>query len=70
MNMQKGLQRVSVVWWGMWMVLCAAMALAMLFARDKSDAQDIMWLAIGGTVLSYVAHRLTCWIIQGFFPTS
>lgn len=64
MNIQSGLERVSAVWWGFWGLLAALAIVGGLFgARDMG----LVGIGLGGLVAVYVAHRLTCWIVAGFF---
>lgn len=65
MNVQNGLERISVVWWG----LCGALAALMIGAGVLGNTSDtgLTGLGVGGLVAAYVAHRITCWIIAGFF---
>lgn len=66
MNIQLGLQRVSAVWWGLWGLLGLVIFGAGIFGQPQSLAH------VGGgfcaMVVAYIAHRVTCWIVTGFFP--
>jgi hypothetical protein len=62
-NVQQGLERVSAVWWGMWAALSAALLVGGVI--DSVPAQAGM--GFGGIVAAYVAHRITCWMLAGFF---
>lgn len=63
MNIQRGLERVSAVWWGLWALITLAGAAALLL---EGEIQKGLFLAAVGVAI-YLAHRLTCWVIAGFF---
>ena len=60
MNFSKGLKRISAVFFGLIGVLCAV-GLVM----NLDNMQGLGWLA--WMAVAFVAYRLTCWIIDGFF---
>lgn len=69
MNMQRGLERISAVWWGTWIALGSVLAVASFLGYGSSQYEStlLMWLGVGGAVGALVAHKLTCWVIRGFF---
>jgi hypothetical protein len=66
MNIEQGLRRISAVWWGLWGALAAFMLGVALFGSG-SDRGVIGTFGAIGLVAAYMAHRLTCWVIAGFF---
>jgi hypothetical protein len=67
MNVQRGLERVSAVWWGMWGLMAAGMLIAGVVGTDRLGRGEMVASGAGGLVACYVAHRITCWIVAGFF---
>jgi hypothetical protein len=67
MNIQQGLERISAVWWGFWGLLAASMMGVAVFAYPAGGRVEVFLLGIGGAVAAYAAHRITCWIVAGFF---
>lgn len=66
MNIQRGLERISAAWWGFFGLLAALAFVGGVIAQD-------WWLAgigFGCIVASGVAHRVTCWVLSGFFSPS
>lgn len=63
MNWQRGLERISVVGWGLLAFAFTAVAIEFMNGRKFSAALGMLGMA----VVSYGAHRVTCWIIGGFF---
>jgi membrane-associated phospholipid phosphatase len=66
MNWQNGLQRISAVWWGFWGLLAGLAMFGSPFTQ-ASDKWDIAGMGAAGLVAAYIAHRITCWIVAGFF---
>jgi hypothetical protein len=66
MNWQNGIERVSIVWWGFWGLL-AAIVMVGSPLTVASDKWEIAGAGAFGVVAAYVAHRITCWIVAGFF---
>lgn len=71
MNIRRGLQRISAVWWSL--VFLFGMAGASAVAYDKFRANNtgggVEALFIGLVAASVVAlglHKVTCWVIAGF----
>ena len=62
MNLSKGLQRVSAVFWG----LCGLFFLVLAFNQQDVKASDLLQLA-GVLAGLFALHWLTCWIVRGFF---
>lgn len=63
MNIRLGLERISAVWWGMWALFAAITALVILIGdRDPTGLAFFLLL-----IPVYLLHRLTCWVIAGFF---
>lgn len=67
MNWQLGLMRISVVWWSFWAILSVALGLAGLFGSSGSSRESL--LMIGAILPIYLLHKVTCWIIAGFFAS-
>ena len=63
MNIQRGLERVSAAWWGFWGLLCLVLSALSL---SKGQLEEGLGLAAFGAAV-YALHRVTCWIIAGFF---
>jgi len=66
MNIQKGLERVSAVWWGLW-GLFAAFVVGAALINGSSDGGELFLSGVGGMIAAYAAHRVTCWVVAGFF---
>lgn len=66
MSIQRGLERVSAVWWSLVALLPAA-AIAVSIFGDPSDRKMAFLAGLAGAVGVYAAHRITCWIVAGFF---
>lgn len=64
MNVRQGLERISAVWWGLWGLLFAGLAVAGLI---EDGELKLLFAGMGGIALVYAAHRVTCWVIAGFF---
>lgn len=63
MNVQRGLERMSMVWWGFWMLVSVGFMVGGLFSNDGA-------LVGGGTlgvIGTYAVHRAFCWVLAGFF---
>jgi hypothetical protein len=74
MNWNQGLRRISAVAWGCVAAFAAIVVWALAWdeARANGVAQAIGYgIAIGifafGLIL--LAHRVTCWVIDGFFTS-
>jgi hypothetical protein len=67
MNIRLGLERISAVWWGFWGLL-GAIAVGAAVVSASNNTAGIFWTGLGGMVAAYLLHRLTCWVIGGFFP--
>jgi hypothetical protein len=68
--MKTGLQRLSAVWWGLWGLVGAIVIVAALVG---GGAHPWGGAGIGAAIVAcaYALHRVTCWVIAGFFaPTS
>lgn len=65
MNFQLGLERVSAVWWALWGLASAALIVEAFTERQFNF--PLMALGAGLMVCAYAAHRLTCWVVAGFF---
>lgn len=65
--MREGLRRVSAVFWGFWGLIATLLIvggwLGILISHNNSDD---LWLYVMAAA-SFVLHRLTCWVIDGFF---
>lgn len=66
MNARKGLERISAVWWGLWGFLAAATLVGTMFS-NSADRMLLAGIGTVGIIATYGAHRLTCWILDGFF---
>lgn len=62
MNIRLGLQRISAVWWGFWALLATIIGVWSLLEKEPSGFGFLAAL-----VPIYLLHRLTCWVIGGFF---
>ncbi len=65
MNIQLGLERISAVWWGFWGLMAVGVLASAVFS--PGDRLLFLGMGTGGIVVAYVAHRLTCWFVSGFF---
>jgi hypothetical protein len=65
-HLQKGLERVSAVWWGLWALLGAVLLGAAVFGEGL-DRGVTAGFGVFVLVAAYIAHRVTCWVIAGFF---
>ena len=62
MNLSKGLQRVSTVFWG----VCSLPFLIMAFS--ERDIKLVHLVALAGVfAVLFALHWLTRWIVRGFF---
>lgn len=66
MNWQQGLRRLSLIGWGFWGVLFCAMFIAGL-TPNTSDRDLMLFGGLAGVVGCFFAHKLTCWVLAGFF---
>ena len=66
MNANLGLTRISAVFWGFFALWAAGGGLYMLFTYQSRDWQAGL-IFIACLIPLYIAHKLTCWIIAGFF---
>jgi hypothetical protein len=67
MNVQRGLERISAVWWGLFGACGIVLFVAAVFNPDRADRISV---TASGAILAacaYAAHRITCWIVAGFF---
>ena len=64
MNWKIGLARISLVFWGGWSIVLIGIAVFTMF-EDKNILNALPMLLT--VVVFYVLHRVTCWIIEGFF---
>lgn len=62
MNWTKGLKRISLAFWGLFMLFGAMAAAGGIVRQDY----DILGGGIFGMAIAYGLHRVTCWIIDGF----
>ena len=60
MNLSKGLQRVSAVWWGL------VAGVFILYAVGNMTGQQYIGFAVVLGAI-YGLHWITCWIVKGFF---
>jgi hypothetical protein len=68
MNIQRGLERVSAVWWGLWALVCLIVLGSALVGEAPSAGRFfVSVVSVSAGVVIYLAHRLTCWVIAGFF---
>lgn len=68
MNAQLGLERLSAVWWGFWGLLGAVATIGAPFT-EASDKWQISGLGAGVLVTTLIAHKITCWVLAGFFSS-
>lgn len=67
MNWREGLHRVSAVFWGFWGILAITFAAVGIFqGMSMSDGPLLVGLSLAALVFCYVAHRITCWLVNGF----
>lgn len=64
MNFRNGLKRISAVFWGFWGLLDLLIA---IYAAKTEPFQGLIGLAI--LIPIYLLHKLTCWVIAGFFSS-
>jgi len=67
MNWQLGLRRISAVFWGVPALLFGGIFVYTAFDGRGSDMAGMLGTALLIVAGMYVAHRITCWIISGFF---
>ena len=65
-NLQCGFERVSAIWWGLWGLGGVLMFAAAVFG-ESSDRLQLAMIGGGLGIGAYIAHRITCWIVAGFF---
>lgn len=68
MNLQLGLRRISAVFWGWWAFVAAAYGF--IGVADGGPINDRLLIGFGIFVclgLLFLAHKITCWVIAGFF---
>jgi len=65
MNIRVGLERMSAVWWGFWGLLLGIWAVLLLVTNREEGALALG--AIAALLPVYLLHKLTCWVIAGFF---
>lgn len=75
MNWQQGLRRLSAVFWGFWALVAVVFVIAICsdYVRSEGFAYALGYgTAVGGFLVGIIvlAHRLTCWVIGGFFRTT
>lgn len=69
MNWQRGLERVSVIWWGFWVLVAIGVAIGGMVMSATGYQQQGRGMILGGIAGAAVAvalHKLTCWVIAGF----
>lgn len=66
MNWNQGLRRVSAVFWGFWALLSGVFG-ASLLVLNGSREWDAGLIFIACLLPLYIAYRVTCWIVDGFF---
>lgn len=66
MNFQIGLERVSAVWWGLWGLVGLVMLVANLYGTTP-DSTALAWVGAGIMFAAYILHRITRWVVAGFF---
>ena len=63
MNWHQGLRRISLAWWGFCTVLNLIPGIALL---TSDFLQGLLWIAAFSAVFA-ILHKVTCWVIDGFF---
>lgn len=71
MNIRRGLQRISAVFWGAVTLLGLGVTGALMSdAYRRPNMQQVAEIGLIGFCISlavgYGLHRLTCWVIAGF----
>jgi hypothetical protein len=64
--MKTGLQRISAVWWGFWGLIGVIVIGAAVIGASRSPGPTFA-IGAGIVVGAYALHRVTCWVIDGFF---
>lgn len=66
MNFQRGLERISAVWWSIW----GLVGVLLLGATVLGYSEDLAFtggIGLFFVVGSFLAHKVTCWVVAGFF---
>ena len=69
MNFKLGLERKGATIWGFLAISLGIYGIATLFLEASREWQ-ISLFSIAGIIPLYIAHKITCWIIAGFFSPS
>jgi hypothetical protein len=64
--MKTGLQRLSAVWWGIWGLVGIAV-IVLSVTGNSNSAGATSAVGAGVVACAYALHRVTCWVIAGFF---
>lgn len=67
MNWHLGLRRISAVFWSVPALVFGGIFVYVAFEEGRSDAPAMLGTALLIVAGMYLAHRVTCWIIAGFF---
>lgn len=62
MSWSTGLKRVSLVWWGFWVLSCLGFGLFGLVQDRAENALPVLF----GALIPAALHKITCWVIEGF----
>lgn len=66
MNIELGLKRVSLAFWGFVGIWGPVMMIGALFS-SASDRAELFWIGAALSAGCYAAYRVTNWIVSGFF---
>lgn len=72
MTWDRGLRRISLAAWSLLAVVATIAWAFIAFSVATPNSGEIAALAgmiVGGWIIAFFAHKVTCWIIAGFFPT-
>lgn len=62
MSWSTGLKRLSLVWWGFWVLALAGFG---LYGLTQDRAENAIPILLGCAIPAAL-HKVTCWVIDGF----
>jgi hypothetical protein len=71
LTIQRGLLRLSAVFWGFFILLGVLWAGVGVFGpNDRAGVNEIVWMGLVGAAIAWAGYKVTCWLINGFFASS